>query len=570
MKKIIVLFIFVIVFFNFVIWNISKDDEEHVKLHEEEVRVEAPAETPGKVPPELTEERPVIASRDDLSEQDKKIKRLLFKQRKSIKQILLKQKNRIELRAKEAGKSVERPAVVVMDKPAEKMEIVPEVAALPDAVEKVPEPVKKEEVKPVEAPSAVVTDEPAEKIETEPEVAALPDAVEKVPELVKEEVKPAEAPHERVEEKPSEEVTAKTVVTSALPEEEAPVAGPSLIIPAPPPVYEKEDIALLPTQEVLEMPSPEAGERIVLLPLENLTEEMNIMEHVIPSLLQHLEKNGLSVVHGEDLNNYICKKRVRSAGLVSKELAVNLKDRFHVKAILTGSIVSFSTGENPKFGILLRLIDSSSGAIVWAEYASATGNDFTRIFGLGRINSIYSLIPRVMEKLFSSFSKERLHAKMKSTRKVVVMPFQNNSGVRNAGKIAMYMFLIELLKNDDLEPIEYGNTRKQLINLRIGYRGAMDYGNIKAISEALGAGGVLLGVVESYSDGIDFISSPKVAITARRIDSSKSRIVWYNSRQFSGEDDAISLDWGKIRSVHKIAYKVVAQIVEEMGTAKWQ
>ncbi len=310
--------------------------------------------------------------------------------------------------------------------------------------------------------------------------------------------------------------------------------------------------------------------RIALLPFENLTDEREVIKHVIPAITYHLENKGIEVISGEGLNDFLCGKRVRSSGQVSRELAEALKKEFDVKAILTGSVLSFNADENPRFGVLVRLIDAYSGTILWAGYETAAGDDFETILGLGKIKSIYSLIPKVMENLFSSFDQEMLYKKEGAERKVAVLPFQNNSKYKHAGKIAMYMFLVEMLKNQAYEPIEYGNTRNQIINLRIWNRGAMDYESIRALSEPLDAVGILLGVVDSYSMGLDVSASPKVAITARLIDSGKSRIIWYNSHELSGEDEVIALDWGRIKSVHKVAHNVVVHMVKEMEGSKWQ
>ncbi len=325
------------------------------------------------------------------------------------------------------------------------------------------------------------------------------------------------------------------------------------------------------TQETatMEQSSPEETYTITLLPLENLSEEGDALKHIIPVLAFHLEKKGLTVLYGEEVDTFICNERVRTTGQVTDELALKLKNRFNVKAILTGSIISFSADKNPTFGILLRLIDSSSSSILWADYASAAGDDFSTILGLGKIKSIHSLIPRVIPKILSSLSIEKLKRNTKSARKVAVLPFQNNSDFPNAGKIAMYMFINELLKNQNFEPIEYGNTRKQIVRSRIRNRGELDYENLRALSNSLETDAVILGIVDSYSHKTKKSTSPEVAITARLLESGKSKIVWYNSHLLSGDDDVIALDWGKIKSVHKVAYSIIVKMVEEIGMAKW-
>ena len=87
------------------------------------------------------------------------------------------------------------------------------------------------------------------------------------------------------------------------------------------------------------------------------------------------------------LNKFLLKERIRSTGYISKDIAGKLGEELNVKAIMVGSINSFSIGENPRIGFSARLVDSSDGAILWANHAAATGEDFTTILGLGRYNN---------------------------------------------------------------------------------------------------------------------------------------------------------------------------------------
>ena len=117
--------------------------------------------------------------------------------------------------------------------------------------------------------------------------------------------------------------------------------------------------------------------------------------------------------------------------------------------------------------------------------------------------------------------------------------------------------------------MEYGYVRRSIVDLRVRYRGELDYGNIKALSESLGADGILVGTVESYSDGVETKSPPEVSVTARLLDAGKNRILWYNHFSLNGDDLIRVLDFGKIRSVDKVAYKAVSELVETMETANW-
>jgi TolB-like protein len=79
-----------------------------------------------------------------------------------------------------------------------------------------------------------------------------------------------------------------------------------------------------------------------------------------------------------------------------------------------------------------------------------------------------------------------------------------------------------------------------------------------------------VGTVEFYSDGLDTSSPPEVAISARLINTRKNRIVWSDSVQLSGDEDIVVFDWGRIRSVDNVAYRIVTKLIQRMATTKWQ
>ena len=234
-----------------------------------------------------------------------------------------------------------------------------------------------------------------------------------------------------------------------------------------------------------------------------------------------------------------------------------------------GSVVSFSSEGTPNVGILARLIDSSTGVILWADYASVSGDDYSILFGLGTIKKIEELVPKALDKLFASFSTDISPKNTESIQRIAVMPFKNESDSPNAGMIVTYMFLVELLKDPAFEPVEYGEIRRLCVELRIRSKGELAFKNIKAISEALGTYGILLGSVDDYAYGTNASSVPKVGVTARLLDARKNRILWYNSLQLSGEEDIVAFDWGSVRQVDKLAYKAVLELVEKMGKSKW-
>lgn len=310
--------------------------------------------------------------------------------------------------------------------------------------------------------------------------------------------------------------------------------------------------------------------KIALFPFENLTDDGTALSQIMPVVKSQLEKKGMEILDNDSLDKFLLKERVRSTGYVSKDIARKMGNELHVKAIVVGSVTSFYPIKNPQVGLLARLIDVSDGSILWANQAAATGEDFTGIFGLGTIESMDKLIPVVVNRLLSSFSIALPQKEKELTHRIAVMLFQNKSKQQDAGSIVTYMFLVELFKSKGFEPVEYGEIRRLIVDLRIRERGELDYKNIKALADALDVDGILVGTVELYSNGLDTSTPPEVAISARLINTRKNRILWSDSIQVNGNEDVIALDWGRIRAVDSVADKAVKKLIQRMEKAKWQ
>jgi TolB-like protein len=310
--------------------------------------------------------------------------------------------------------------------------------------------------------------------------------------------------------------------------------------------------------------------RIALLPFENLTDDKTAFDQIMPVVKNMMESKGFELVNGESLNNFLCKERVRSTGYISMDIAQKIKKEFNVDAILLGSITSYYPLKNPQVGLLARSMDPADGVILWANQASATGEDFTTILGLGTIKSMEKLITEVVDRLLDSFSVTPVYKEKEQTHRVAVMPFQNKSGRQDAGMVVTYMFLSDLLQQKGFEPVDYGDVRRLVVDLRVRSRGELDYKNIKSFSDDLNVDGIVVGTVEQYSDGLDTSSPPVVAISARLINARKDRVLWSDSIQVNGDQDIIILDWGRIRAVDSVAYEAVTELIGKMEEAKWQ
>ena len=313
----------------------------------------------------------------------------------------------------------------------------------------------------------------------------------------------------------------------------------------------------------------EFRQRVALFPFENLSEDKNAAAFVMPLVRDRLESIGLDMLDEETLEKFLLKERIRCTGYITKSLAGKLGEELNVKKVFIGSINSFYSGENPRIGFSARLVDSVTGDIIWADHASATGDDFTGILGLGSITTIDALAVKVIGKLLSSLSLTLPNKEIESTYRIAVMPFQNNSRMKEAGIAVTYMFIVELFKNRRFIPIEYGEVRRLVVELRVKEKGELDLKKTAAISGASGVDGIIVGTVEKFSEG-EGTMPPEASINARLIDAHKDKLLWSDSNDAKGDDNILVFDLGRMNSAEIVAYKAVLNLVKEMGKTKWR
>lgn len=309
-------------------------------------------------------------------------------------------------------------------------------------------------------------------------------------------------------------------------------------------------------------------EIIAVFPFENFSEDKNAAAIVMPAVKLRLEAKGFEVLDEEKLNNFLLRERIRSTGYVSREIAGGLGEELNVKAVLVGSVNSFFAGDEPRIGLSARLVSCSDGSILWADHASASGDDFTTILGLGRVTAMDKLSSSAVDQLLGSFRTAPPDKEIESTYRIAVMPFQNSSKVKDAGLIATYLFIVELFKSKKFIPVEYGEVRRLVVDLRVREKGELDFRRTEKISESSGVDGILVGTVDVYKEK-EGTAPPEAEISARLIDARKDKILWSDSFESRGDSDIVMLDWGRINTAENVAYKVVSKLLKRMDKARW-
>jgi len=144
--------------------------------------------------------------------------------------------------------------------------------------------------------------------------------------------------------------------------------------------------------------------RIAIMPLENLTENSEAADFILPFLIRSLRERGYGVIPYENTYRFLLRNRIREIGSVSRATARRIGKEFGAHAILVGSINLFQQDrKNPKIGLSLRMVNAADGSISWARDLSHSGEDSMTYFNLGRIEDIEELTSLAFEELKDSY-----------------------------------------------------------------------------------------------------------------------------------------------------------------------
>jgi len=161
------------------------------------------------------------------------------------------------------------------------------------------------------------------------------------------------------------------------------------------------------SREIVVRPAPEVTRmnRIAVFPLQNLSGAPEAGSRVTQVLVSSLYNSNLvNLVDPGEVQQFILRSRIRVAGELSLEGIRDAARQLGADGMLFGSVNEFTTipteeGELPAVSITLRVVDASSGEIVWSVTHSLQGDFKEKVFGIGRIESVGILSEVVVAEL---------------------------------------------------------------------------------------------------------------------------------------------------------------------------
>ena len=149
--------------------------------------------------------------------------------------------------------------------------------------------------------------------------------------------------------------------------------------------------------------------RVALLPFENLAgreEQSQLFTQVFFAGV--VASGAFEMIDPSQVDLAMDSLGVRASGSMTPREIRAMGDTLHVRYLLLGSVLESGTvtsddGPLPAVGASLRLVEVTSGRVVWAGVHFRSGDDHETVFGWGRVKSLEKLVNQMATEMLADF-----------------------------------------------------------------------------------------------------------------------------------------------------------------------
>jgi len=147
---------------------------------------------------------------------------------------------------------------------------------------------------------------------------------------------------------------------------------------------------------------------------------------------------------------------------------------------------------------------------------------------------------------------------------VAVFPFENGTTDSEASSVVTAAFIAGLVARGGYAVEHYGNVKTFLLDRRILARKGIDKETLTRMRRSLGVDAVLFGRVDDYGDveGVGWDAVPEVAVSLRLVDARTGEILCMVRHRRHGDDYALVLDIGRVRTSGELARRMAVEVVD--------
>ncbi len=143
--------------------------------------------------------------------------------------------------------------------------------------------------------------------------------------------------------------------------------------------------------------------KVGVLPFTNNSARQGAGEIVTSIFMAVIFKSGIFQVEEKgNIERFLANYKIRSFKKISKKEFKKMGEWLNIDAVFMGTVEEFAGGDQgqrlstPVVSIRAQLIDLKSGKIIWMTRHRKRGDDYVKIFELGRVRSVSTLTKRVL------------------------------------------------------------------------------------------------------------------------------------------------------------------------------
>ncbi|RJP77756.1 MAG: hypothetical protein C4524_07650 [Candidatus Zixiibacteriota bacterium] len=316
--------------------------------------------------------------------------------------------------------------------------------------------------------------------------------------------------------------------------------------------------------------SREPYARVVVLPWKNLGSQAEARDELMPEFVAELGRAGFEAVGMDSVRASLRRHRVRETGALSQRDAWLLSRDLGTPWILVGALDIYQD-EPVEAGLSARLMNSTTGDLLWADAFYATGLDHAGLLGLGEVSDPRDLARDLLGKLVRSLQRtwlehpERIYDEIGSQALrpgLILVPFGNSSAT-SQGHWIVQNVLLGLLVGQGYRVIEPGMATQALRDYARFPQGEIDLAALDSLAARFDADYCLTGHLTEYRVDPDPSGAdvPVVDLETRLLEAATGRIIWAGHAEHSGADFIKIFQVGMIRSPGRLLQETFARLL---------
>lgn len=149
--------------------------------------------------------------------------------------------------------------------------------------------------------------------------------------------------------------------------------------------------------------------RVLMLPLSNLTGRVGQTDALSGIFFAELVRTGVcDLVEPGQVDQLVQSLRLRDTGSLTPADLRTLRDSTGARFAVLGSILEAEMmrtpdGDVPSVGVTLRLVETSSGRVVWADVGFRSGEDAATVFQWGRQTNLNRVAGDLAARMMEGF-----------------------------------------------------------------------------------------------------------------------------------------------------------------------